>query len=415
MILLSHPTGNQNSRAVLHAFAREQLLFEFHTSFATFEDNVFKKYFIPSLNRRQFDNKLKPYIRTYPYYEFRHRLLNALKLQWLLPRERAQLSMYDTGLYINRRIANRIMRLDKGQIQAVYAYEDMAKQAFLSAKDQELQCFYDLPIGYWRVYWDLLSNEQKLRPEWADTLVGFDSSQKKLDKKDEELSLADHIFVASQFTAKTLTQFPGQLKAQVHIIPYGFPQVEERVHTRSYSYDNGRGPLKMLFVGGLSQRKGLSYLFEAASAFGDHIELTIVGRKVIPDCMALNKALDNCHQWYPSLPHSKVLELMRASDVLIFPSLFEGFGLVITEAMSQGTPVITTERTAGPDLIIDGENGLLARAGDSEDLKSKIDILLSNPKKVARLGEAAHQTAAQRPWTYYGKELTQTIKQILEN
>ena len=50
---------------------------------------------------------------------------------------------------------------------------------------------------------------------------------------------------------------------------------------------------------------------------------------------------------------------MKEHDVLIFPSLFEGFGLVITEAMAQGTPVITTDRTAGPDVISDNENGCL--------------------------------------------------------
>jgi glycosyltransferase involved in cell wall biosynthesis len=41
---------------------------------------------------------------------------------------------------------------------------------------------------------------------------------------------------------------------------------------------------------------------------------------------------------------------MRVNDVLVFPSLFDGFGMVITEAMSQGTPVIVSERSAGPGL-----------------------------------------------------------------
>ena len=52
---------------------------------------------------------------------------------------------------------------------------------------------------------------------------------------------------------------------------------------------------------------------------------------------------------------------MREHDVFVFPSLFEGFGLVITESMSQGTPVITTDRTAGPDLIKNDENGWLLK------------------------------------------------------
>lgn len=47
------------------------------------------------------------------------------------------------------------------------------------------------------------------------------------------------------------------------------------------------------------------------------------------------------------MPHDQILNLMRTQDVFVFPSLFEGYGLVVAEAMSQGTPVITTSRTCG--------------------------------------------------------------------
>ena len=63
------------------------------------------------------------------------------------------------------------------------------------------------------------------------------------------------------------------------------------------------------------------------------------------------------HNYLGPMPHDKVLQEMRKADVFIFPSLFEGFGMVITEAMSQGTPVIATDRTCAVDLIKNGENG----------------------------------------------------------
>lgn len=415
MILLSHPTGNQNSRAVLHAFAKEELLSEFHTSMAVFSESVFQKKLFPALSRRQFDTALKDRIITYPHLELIQRLANRMKLSRLLLSEADQLSMYDTAQRIDRRIAKRITTRNTENIRAVYAYEDMAVRTFESAGKKQLQCIYDLPIGYWRAYRQLLVSEQKQRPEWASTLTGFKSSARKLRQKDRELELADHIFVASRFTAQTLQDYPGSLKAQIHIIPYGFPGVEKAAEERNYDFQRTRRPLKILFVGGLSQRKGLSYLFDAVSVFKDHVELTVVGRRGPEDCRPLDNGLRNCHKWIPTLPHQEVLALMRSSDVLVFPSLFEGFGLVITEAMSQGTPVITTERTAGPDIMTDGEQGHLVQAGCTEALVEKIETFLNQPASVVSMGRAALEAARKRPWKVYGRELTQTILQILNN
>lgn len=166
--------------------------------------------------------------------------------------------------------------------------------------------------------------------------------------------------------------------------------------------------LKLLFVGGLSQRKGIANMFAAVDKLLPHVELTVVGRKSTNDCNALNAALSK-HQWIASLPHSEVLKLMQAHDVLLFPSLFEGFGLVITEAMSQGTPVITTDRTAGPDLIDHGHNGWLVEAGSTDAIQKCLEDILVNPEKIKEVGQAASNTAKGRPWEVYGIEIADAI------
>jgi len=98
---------------------------------------------------------------------------------------------------------------------------------------------------------------------------------------------------------------------------------------------------------------------------------------------------------------------------LVFPSLFEGFGLVITEAMSQGMPVITTDRTAGPDLITHGKDGWLIEAGSTIALQQAIEKLLDQPDLVTAAGLAAIATARKRPWFCYGKELTSALKGVI--
>jgi len=104
---------------------------------------------------------------------------------------------------------------------------------------------------------------------------------------------------------------------------------------------------------------------------------------------------------------------MRQNDILIFPSLFEGFGLVITESMSQGTPVITTDRTAGPDLLKHGENGWLIEAGSTTALQESIEKILEQRSNIESVGRAAMKTAEKRSWTEYGNEMAQAMRRVI--
>ena len=104
---------------------------------------------------------------------------------------------------------------------------------------------------------------------------------------------------------------------------------------------------------------------------------------------------------------------MRNNDVLIFPSLFEGFGMVVTEAMSQGTPVLTTNRTCGVNFIENGENGWIVNAADVEQLQIVIQSIIDNRERLADIGRKAMRTAEQRPWLRYEEELSSKIKELL--
>jgi glycosyltransferase involved in cell wall biosynthesis len=143
----------------------------------------------------------------------------------------------------------------------------------------------------------------------------------------------------------------------------------------------------------------------------DQIELTVVGQKAVDDCAALNEALEQ-HHWIPSLSHDEVLSCMGEHDVFVFPSLFEGFGLVITEAMSQGVPVITTDRTAGPDIISDGVDGWLVAAGSSTAIQEVFLKIIATPELVEQYGTAAQQKAKTRPWSVYGQEMTEALASL---
>jgi glycosyltransferase involved in cell wall biosynthesis len=406
--VFSNPTGNANARAASLGLMEAKILHEFHTTIASFPGTALDWLGaigpLKEIRRRRFESSLQPFIRTSPFLEAGRLLALKSGFSKLVRHETGMFSIDAVGQRLDKHVASSLKRLSLQGVGAVYAYEDGALFSFREAKKTGLTCLYDLPIGYWRAARRLLAAERERWPEWASTLGGFLDSDEKLARKDEELALADRIYVASQFTKSTLKDYTGPL-APVEVIPYGFPVVG---NTRNYSVISGNIPLKILFVGGLSQRKGIADLFEAVKTLGKDVTLTVVGHKGSDNCPALDAALAR-HHWIPSLPNPEILKLMRNHDVLIFPSLFEGFGLVITEAMSQGTPVITTDRTAGPDFIEHGKNGWLVEPGSAKAIQETIEEILRNPAVVSEAGHKAMETARKRPWEVYGKELAASI------
>ena len=407
-VIITHPTGNVFFRAAARGFYDAGILHSIYTSVASFPGTI--PYSLGAINifsdirRRAMENTFRHLTHTHPWKETGRLVATKLHRQKMVQHETGKFSTDAVYKSLDNHVSKKIGKEKAKGASAVYAYEDGALQTFTRSKDVGLECLYDLPIGYWRVMHDMLAAEKELNPEWAVTLGGLKDSAAKLNRKDEEISLADKIFVAGSFTLKTLKTYPGKLP-QVFVVPYGFPEAKAKQY-RSFAASQ---KLKILFVGGLSQRKGLSYMFKAMEGLEDHIALTIVGRMENYDCKPLVQNLRK-HTWIETLSNDKVLDLMQENDLLLFPSLFEGFGQVITEAMAQGTPVITTERTAGIDLIEHGENGWLAEAGSAEAIQNILHELISTPRLISQVGTAALETAKKRPWSVYGQELAQAVE-----
>ena len=407
-ILVYHPTGNANLRSLLKGLVSRNLLAEFHTSIATFPGNVWERLSgLPGLRdfkRRGYDAALQAYTRQHPFAELGRLLATQLGLR--------PLTAHETGRYSVDRLYHKLdktcaRRLELINPAGVYAYEDGAGFSFEQARKLGVLCLYDLPIGYWRAMRRLLESQKDLYPEWAATMTGFLDSDAKVRRKDYEIALADHIFVASSFTKKTLEDYPGILPP-VHVVPYGFPEVDA---CKTYRPITGTR-LKVLFVGGLSQRKGIAQLFEACFAFPESIDLRVIGRKAVADCAVLNQSLEQV-DYIPSLNHEGVTQQMREADVFVFPSLFEGYGLVIAEAMAQGTPVITTSRTCGADYIRHGKNGWLVEAGNTNALIQVFEQLVDTPEILESVGREAYKTAAANPSSAYGSRMAALISELV--
>ena len=177
---------------------------------------------------------------------------------------------------------------------------------------------------------------------------------------------------------------------------------------------DGVAPLRILFVGQAVERKGLSVLLRAFEALRDHVPatLTLVGASAEE---VAHMTLDDraIHALGKVSEQRKLAELARA-DVLCAPSLGgESFGMVITEGLAAGTPVLASDIPGYRDVLRDGIDGQLVAAGDPLALAEALRRLALEPARRARMAIAARERAERFAWSHVAAEVLDCYEQAL--
>jgi glycosyltransferase involved in cell wall biosynthesis len=149
-------------------------------------------------------------------------------------------------------------------------------------------------------------------------------------------------------------------------------------------------------VGSLAPVKGHRYLLHALAhlrARGHQVHGVIVGRDrgELPRLrrLAVDLGLEGCVTFAGQ--RADAAALIRAFDVFVLPSLSEGLPVTLLEAMALGRPVVATDVGGIPEVLRDGQDGLVVPAGDPAALAAGIDALLRDPERASRLGRTARE------------------------
>jgi glycosyltransferase involved in cell wall biosynthesis len=412
MIVLSHPTGNANVRAVLGSLASKKLLSRFYTTIAAFPGNIWYRLggIVPlaEFRRRSFDPVLQPYTHLYPWWEVGRAFASKVGGKRLLAHETGLFSIDQIYRAFDRHVAAGLPAAARAGATAVYAYEDGALETFTRAKRLGLKCIYDLPIAYWETGRRLMQEEAERLPEWAGTLGGgIRDSEGKLQRKQRELELADTVVGPGSFVMDSLPVWSADKKRIVS--PFGSPAF---VHLPEKERGNGnvglKCPLRVLFVGSMGQRKGLGDLFTAISLLkGLNVELVVLGSLLAP--MEFYRKQLPGFTYEIGRSHQQVLALMRTCDIFCLPSIVEGRALVMQEAMSQGLPIIITRNTGGEDLVIDGKTGFMVPIRSPHSIAEKINWFLEHRDILPAMADQAKQHAQSYTWEAYGKTIVDGI------
>ncbi|MEH2250261.1 glycosyltransferase family 4 protein [Nostoc sp.] len=411
LISLVHQINPSNARNAALALAEANLLKEVITpiaydpeapvwGFLNLLPKKLRTYITNELSRRTWVSPNGVPIQTYPWKEIIRIFLSQTKLASSLGFRSMQLIDW---VYVS--LDCQVAKHHLDGLDAIYSYEDLAANTFAKAKQQGVLCLYDLPIPFYKMTRRIMQQEAELFPFLTPVIQSIQDPAWKLERKEQEIKLADHVFVASSITKQSLLEI-GLDSEKISVIPYGAPV--DLFQTQPKTDDCFRA----MFVGRVSPRKGVHYLLQAWQELKlTDAELVLVGSNLFPPGW-LEQYKDICSH-VPSVPHLLLNQYYSSANVLVFPSLVEGFGLVILEAMACGIPVITTPNTGGLDVLTNGLEGFIIPIRDVEAIKEKLEWCYSHPQELAEMGRAARRKAEQLNWGLYRQRLTSRVQEIV--
>lgn len=152
-----------------------------------------------------------------------------------------------------------------------------------------------------------------------------------------------------------------------------------------------------LFVGRLTEDKGLRVVLEAWRGIGSRLPLRVIGDGSLSSEVAVAAATGGGIEHLGPLPPSRVRQEMQAATVVIVPSiLYETFALVVVEAFASGTPVLASRHGALAEIVDAGRTGLHFEPGAPRDLARAVHWILEHPRQVAAMGRDARREYEER-------------------
>jgi glycosyltransferase involved in cell wall biosynthesis len=242
-----------------------------------------------------------------------------------------------------------------------------------------------------------LSLESSLAPEWI------------INKEDLEFRAADRVMVLSNTASRSLVE-EGIGAEKIFVNPCG---VDLAQFTPPPA--NEDNVFRIIYCGNISLRKGVHYLVQAFAELRlDNAELWLIGAAPNP---ALKRLLsgyssDNV-RFLGTFAQHELRRLYGQGAVFVLPSLADGFGLVVPQAMACGLPVIVSQNVGAADLVTEGIDGYVVPIRDVAVLKERIRFLYEQPEARRRMSQAALQKARNRlGWDAYGDRLVAWLSDL---
>jgi glycogen(starch) synthase len=228
---------------------------------------------------------------------------------------------------------------------------------------------------------------------------------------------ADRTVALSQLEAAWLRRL-GVPAGRIRVIPAGFDQSEfSGIPSRA----RRDGAATILFVGRLdAAQKGLEPLVRAMALLspnlGAHLRLVGEDWGGKEPALALARTLGIADRvtFVGAVSRADLLGEYASADLLVLPSLFDSFPVVVVEAMAAGLPVVATRVGGVPEIVGEGETGLLVPPGDPDRLAEALLVVLSDPVTRVRWGEEGRRRSARFDWSQIIPEYVRLFSEVTD-
>jgi len=243
---------------------------------------------------------------------------------------------------------------------------------------------------------------EALRP-WKAEQLGGGYAVSTWCERTAASAAAAVVAVSDGMRADIMAAYPEISPERIRVIRNGIdtteyhPDPDTDVLER-YGIDQSRP--YVIFVGRITRQKGVPVLLRAASGLIPEAQLVLLaGAADTPEQLAeVTELVDGLRAtrsgvfWIPEmLPKPEVIQLLTHATVFACPSVYEPLGIVNLEAMACGTAVVGSRTGGIPEVVADGETGLLVPAGEPEPLAVALNALLADPGRAAAMGQAGRK------------------------
>ena len=245
---------------------------------------------------------------------------------------------------------------------------------------------------------------EALRP-WKAEQLGGGYTVSSWCERVAAASAAAVVAVSDGMRADIMAAYPEIPAERIRVIRNGIDTTEYRPDPNTdvlerYGIDLARP--YVIFVGRITRQKGVPVLLRAASGLIPEAQLVLLAgaadtQEQLAEVTELVDGLRATRSgvfWIPEmLPKHDVIQLLTHATVFAIPSIYEPLGIVNLEAMACGTAVVGSRTGGIPEVVADGETGLLVPAGEPEPLAAALNTLLSDPDRAAAMGQAGRKRA----------------------
>lgn len=258
-----------------------------------------------------------------------------------------------------------------------------------------------------RVQDQLLREEHAL---WDMPFAGIDP--RTIAREEAEYAEADIITVPSTFAYRSFIN-EGISAEKLRLLPYGVdvlrfqPVAEPAV-----------GQFNILYVGAMSLQKGIQYLVQAYQQINHpNKSLTFVGApsQELIQMLKMRNLWTEDTKVLGHVPQTELKNIMSRSHVMVLPSVQDGFGMVMAQAMACACPVIASCNTGGEDLFTDGDEGYIVPIRDVNALVTRLQQLADKPDQRTAMGKRAlARVQALGGWSNYGEKAMAIYTEVLQ-